>query len=442
MPHAASPFQTDMVAATTRPGPVPGGVNGFGYRTRPLRYWTHGPTRCHLRIIEGPEPKANAVTKIDRIDAIIIDVPTVRGHVLSMTTMMTQSVVLVRVRFSDGSEGLGEGASIGGLSYGPESVESVKLAIDTYIAPALVGMDADAIAAASAHMEKAVKGNPIARAAVECALWDGLGRRAGLSVAQLFGGRIHDRLPVAWTLASGNSQTDIDEAERMLDLRRHRDFKLKIGKRPVKQDIAHVAAIAKAVGDRGTIRVDVNQAWSLTDARYGARGLQEIGCVLIEQPVARDRLAALKALTDGYEIAIMADEVLQGPADAMRVAANRSADVFAVKVCQSGGLKPASDVIAIARAAGIDLYGGTMLESGLGTAAAIQLFATVPDWQFGTEMFGPLLLKDEILATPLDYKDFSVTVPQGPGIGVTLDDDKVNFYRRDRTVSVKAIAGE
>ena len=83
-----------------------------------------------------------------------------------------------------------------------------------------------------------------------------------------------------------------------------------------------------------------------------------------------------------------------------------------------------------------------MLESGLGTAAAIQLFATVPEWQFGTEMFGPLLLKDEILAEPLEYKDFSVTVPQGPGIGVTLDDDKVNFYRRDRTVSVKAIAGE
>lgn len=413
-----------------------------GYRTRPLRYWTGGTARCHLRVIERPEPKARAVTKIDRIEAIIIDVPTVRGHVLSMTTMLTQSVVLVRIRFSDGSEGLGEGASIGGLSYGPESVESVKLAIDTYIAPTLVGMDADAIAAASAHMEKAVKGNPIARAAVECALWDGLGRRAGLSVAQLFGGRVHDRLPVAWTLASGNSQTDIEEALRMLEIRRHRDFKLKIGKRPVKQDIAHVATIAAAVGDRGTIRVDVNQAWSLTDARYGARGLQEIGCVLIEQPVARDKLTALKALTDGYEIAIMADEVLQGPADAMRVAANRSADVFAVKVCQSGGLKPAADVIAIARAAGIDLYGGTMLESGLGTAAAIQLFATVPEWQFGTEMFGPLLLKDEILSEPLEYKDFSVTVPQGPGIGVTLDDDKVNYYRRDRTVTAKAIAGE
>lgn len=381
------------------------------------------------------------MTRIDRIDAIIIDVPTVRGHVLSMTTMTSQSVVLVRVRFSDGSEGLGEGASIGGLSYGPESVESVKLAIDAYIAPALLGMPADGIVAASAAMNKSVRGNPIARAAVESALWDGLGHRSGMSVAQLFGGRVHDRLPVAWTLASGNSQTDIDEAEQMLAARRHRDFKLKIGKRNVRQDIAHVAAIASAVGDRGTIRVDVNQAWSLTEARYGARGLQEIGCVLIEQPVARDKISELKALTDSYEIAIMADESLQGPADAMRIAADRAADVFAVKVCQSGGLKPAADVIAIARAAGIDLYGGTMLESGLGTAAALQLFATVPEWQFGTEMFGPLLLKEDILTHPLDYRDFSVAVPDGPGFGVKLDDDKVAFYRRDRPVMTKAVAG-
>jgi muconate cycloisomerase len=92
-----------------------------------------------------------------------------------------------------------------------------------------------------------------------------------------FGRRVHDSLPVARTLASGNSQTDIDEARAKLDARRHRDFKLKIGKRTVKADIAHVAAIAAAPGDRVAIRVDVNQAWTMHDARSGVRGLQEIG---------------------------------------------------------------------------------------------------------------------------------------------------------------------
>lgn len=383
----------------------------------------------------------NTVAKIDLVETLILDIPTIRGHVLSMATMRTQTAVLVRITFADGSKGLGEGTTIGGLSYGTESPESIQSAIETYLKPALVGRDGNDINGAIALMDKLVQGNRIAKTAVEIALWEGLGHRLGQSVAQLFGGRVHDRLPVAWTLASGNSQTDIDEAEKMLALGRHRDFKLKIGKRPVKQDIAHVAAIARAVGDRGTIRVDVNQAWNLTDARYGVRGLQDIGCILVEQPVARDRLTALKSLTDGYEIAIMADEALQGPVDAMRVAAARSADVFAVKVCQSGGLKAASDVIAIGRAAGIDLYGGTMLETGLGTAASLQLFSTVPEWQFGTEMFGPLLLTEDILSAPMDYSNFSVAVPSGPGIGVSLDDDKVNFYRRDRPVTVKAIAG-
>lgn len=382
------------------------------------------------------------MTKIDSIEAVIVDIPTIRGHVLSMTTMMQQSVVLVRLRFADGSTGHGEGATIGGLSYGPESVESIKQTIDLYIAPALVGMDGDVIPLCSALMDKCVKGNPIARAAVETALWDGLARRLNAPVAQLFGGRIHDRLPVVWTLASGNSGTDIDEALALLEARRHRDFKLKIGKRAVRDDITHVAAIAAALGDRATIRVDVNQAWNLHDARWGVRGLQEIGCVLVEQPVARDHLADLKMLTDGYEIAIMADEALQGPVDAMAVATSRSAGVFAVKVCQSGGLKPAADVIAIARAAGIGLYGGTMLETGLGTAAALQLFSTVPTWEWGTEMFGPLLLKDEILAEGLEYHDFSVMVPKGPGVGVVPDPDKVDFYRRDRGLRSLAVSAE
>ncbi|RJG40459.1 muconate cycloisomerase family protein [Mesorhizobium sp. DCY119] len=379
---------------------------------------------------------------IDRIDTSIIDVPTVRGHVLSMTTMLMQSVVIVQIRFSDGSEGWGEGASIGGLSYGPECVESIKLAIDSYISPVLIGTDGEAIASASNLMARTVKGNHAARAAVETALWDGLGRRLGVPVATFFGGRVRECLPVAWTLASGNSQTDIDEAEKMLQERRHRDFKLKIGKRAMKDDLAHVAAIARAVGDRGTIRVDLNQAWTLTNARYGVRGLQEMGCVLVEQPVAREQLSDLKTLTDTNEIAIMADEVLQGPHDAMRLAANRSADVFAVKVCQSGGLAPAAQVIAIAQAAGIDLYGGTMLESGLGTATALQLFATVEHIAWGTEFFGPLLLVNDILAEPLVYHDFSVVVPTGPGIGVLPDPEKVDFFRRDRTPAARALAAQ
>lgn len=370
-------------------------------------------------------------TTIDRIETAILDLPTIRGHVLSMTTMTVQSVVLVRVRFSDGSEGWGEGASIGGLSYGAESPESIALAIEAYAAPVLRGLDADAVVAATEAMERAVQGNPIARCAVETALWDGLARRLGVPVAQLFGGPVRRALPVAWTLASGNAETDALEAREMLERRRHAIFKLKIGKRPVREDLAHVAAIAEGLEGRGAIRVDVNQAWSLQDARWGLRGLQEIGVELVEQPVRARAVRALKALADGYEIAVMADEALQGPEDAMVVAADRAADAFAVKIAQSGGLRRAAEVMAIARAAGIDLYAGTMLEAGIGTAAALQLFSTAPSLRWGTELFGPLLLTDEILKRPIEYRDFAVHLPEGPGIGVEIDPEALARFGRD-----------
>ncbi|BDW84250.1 muconate/chloromuconate family cycloisomerase [Roseicyclus marinus] len=378
------------------------------------------------------------VTTIDRIETLILDIPTIRGHVLSMATMRTQTAVLVRIRFSDGSEGLGEGTTIGGLSYGPESPESIRSAIDTYLAPALTGRAADDVNGAIQLMDHVARGNRIAKTAVEIALWDGLGKRLGVSVAQLFGGAVHSRLPVAWTLASGNSDTDIAEAEAMIAKGRHNIFKLKIGKRSVAEDVAHVARIKSALGDAASIRVDVNQTWTLADARRGLPALQDAGCALVEQPVAARYLNAMAELTRAYEIAVMADEALNGPEDALAVASRGGADVFAVKIAQSGGLKRAAEVVAIGQAAGLGLYGGTMLETGLSTAAASQLFATVERLDWGTELFGPLLLTADILAQPIIYRDFHVEVPQGPGIGAALDPDKIEFYRRDRTTRVAA----
>jgi muconate cycloisomerase len=410
-----------------------------GIAQDPAHHRQIAPLASMVRLNAMPG-KVTQVTTIDRIETLILDIPTIRGHVLSMATMRTQTAVLVRIRFSDGSEGLGEGTTIGGLSYGPESPESIRSAIDTYLAPALTGRSGDDVNGAIQVMDHIARGNRIAKTAVEIALWDGLGKRLGVSVAQLFGGAVHARLPVAWTLASGNSDTDIAEAEAMIAKGRHCIFKLKIGKREVAEDVAHVARIKSALGDAASIRVDVNQAWTLTEARRGLAALQDAGCELVEQPVGARYLTAMADLTRSHEIAVMADEALNGPEDALTVASRGAADVFAVKIAQSGGLKRAAEVVAIGQAAGLGLYGGTMLETGLSTAAALQLFATVEQLDWGTELFGPLLLTADILAEPMVYRDFHVEVPTGPGIGATLDPDKIDFYRRDRSRSV-AVAG-
>jgi len=93
---------------------------------------------------------------------------------------------------------------------------------------------------------------------------------------------VRDSLPVAWTLASGDTARDIGEGEEMLDRRRHRIFKLKIGKRAVRDDVAHVGAICKALGDRASVRVDVNQNWSEAQAKIGMAMLHDVGCDLVE----------------------------------------------------------------------------------------------------------------------------------------------------------------
>lgn len=371
-----------------------------------------------------------APNMIQSIDTYLLDVPTIRPHKLSVATMTTQTLVLVRIRCADGIQGWGEATTIGGLNYGDESPDSVKVNIDTHIAPLLLGMDAARPAQAMARVRKTIQGNRFAKCALETALLDAQARRLNVPLSELLGGRVRDTLPVAWTLASGDTARDIAEAEHMLDIRRHRIFKLKIGLRAVDDDVAHVLAIKRALGERASVRVDVNQAWSEADAVRGIARLQDGGIDLVEQPVNARNTAALARLKRRFDVAIMADEALHGPDDALALARIDAAGVYAVKIAQSGGLLPARDVATVAQLAGIGLYGGTMLEGGIGTAATAHVCSTFADLAWDTELFGPLLLTEEVLCEPLVYRDFALQVPTGPGLGVEIDTDKLRRLQR------------
>ena len=367
---------------------------------------------------------------IQAIETILADIPTVRAHKLSVATMQSQTLVLVRIRCQDGIEGWGEATTIGGLNYGEESPESIKANIDTHIAPLLIGTDGRNVAACMAKVRKAIQGNRFAKCAIETALMDAQGKRLGVPVSELLGGRLRDALPVAWTLASGDTGKDIAEAEAMLERRRHRIFKLKIGARSVNEDVQHVLAIKKALGDSVSVRVDVNMAWSELDALNGIAALEAGGIDLIEQPVRSEPSAMLTRLSRRFTVPMMADEALKGPLTALALANEAAAGVFAIKIAQSGGLVPGRLVADIAQLAGISLYGGTMLEGPVGTAASAHLFSTFDDLSFGTELFGPLLLTHEILTEPLVYRDFMLQVPTGPGLGIQVDMNKLAALRR------------
>ena len=367
---------------------------------------------------------------IESVEAILVDLPTIRPHQLAMATMQRQTLVIVRLRCADGIEGLGEATTIGGLSYGDESPEGIKLTIDTYLAPALVGQDATNVHGAMARLNKVARGNRFAKSAMEQALLDAQGKRLGVPLATLLGGAVRDTLPVLWTLASGDTARDIDEAERLLAERRHDTFKLKIGRRAVREDVAHVSAIKRALGDRARVTVDVNQAWNEADAATGIAMLEAAGIDLIEQPTPREHRAALARLAARFVVPIMADEAVCGPEDALELARIGGADVFALKIAKSGGIFGMLRTAAVGDAAGIALYGGTMLEGSIGTIAAAHGFATLPQLAWGTELFGPLLLKDDIVAERPVYRDFALHLPTGNGHGMVLDEDKLAHYRR------------
>ncbi|AME25575.1 MULTISPECIES: muconate/chloromuconate family cycloisomerase [Burkholderiaceae] len=370
--------------------------------------------------------------QIISVEAILVDLPTIRAHQLAMATMQQQTLVIVRLRSSDDIEGLGEATTIGGLAYGEESPEGIKLTIDTYLAPALIGMDATNVNGAMLKLNKIARGNRFAKCALETALLDAQGKRLGVPVSTLLGGAVRKTLPVLWTLASGDTQRDIEEAEMLLAERRHNTFKLKIGRRGVREDVAHVSKIKAALGGRAKVTVDVNQAWSEVDAASGIEALEAAGVDLIEQPTPREQRGALARLASRFIVPIMADEAVTGPEDALELVRGACADVFALKIAKSGGIYAMMRTAAIADAAGVSLYGGTMLEGSVGSVASAHGFSALPQLDWGTELFGPLLLKDDIVTARPQYRDFDLHLPEGPGLGLHIDEEKLAFYRRDK----------
>ncbi len=364
------------------------------------------------------------------IETLLVEIPTIRPHKMAVATMQTQTLVLIKLSTEDGLIGWGEATTIGGLGYGEESPESVKTNIETYFAPLLKSLNGLNVAQTMQMINRNINGNRFAKCAIQTALLDIQSQRLGLPLSEVLGGRVRDSISVLWVLASGNTEKDIAEAQKMIESKRHNVFKLKIGSRPVEQDVEHVLAIKKVLGDDISIRVDVNRAWSELTAIKGIQMLQDGGIDLIEQPCAINNIDAMERLTRKFDIAIMADESLMGPQSAYELAKRNAASVFAVKVAQSGGLIEGCEVGKIANLAGIDLYGGTMLEGPVGTIASAHVFSTFSNLAYGTELFGPLLLTEQILKTPLQYENFELKIPTGHGLGIELDEDKIDNLRR------------
>ena len=252
----------------------------------------------------------------------IVDVPTVREHKLSQTAVRAQGYVIVRVRLENGAVGIGEAATLGGPRWSEESVEAIRANIDAYLAPALVGQRADAFEAVGVRLDEAAKRNNAAKAALDTALYDAVGQTLGVPASALLGGAVRDRVPVLWTLASGDPVQEAEEAESKLSARLHNRFKVKIGAKAPEADMARLRHLVRALEGRAELVVDVNQAWDETVAGRHLPEMAAMGVSLVEQPVPAwnmEGLARLRARAGGPPLLV--DECVFDAHDMMRVAA-------------------------------------------------------------------------------------------------------------------------
>ncbi|SFJ97125.1 muconate/chloromuconate family cycloisomerase [Celeribacter neptunius] len=379
---------------------------------------------------DTPHDTLQEATRIRAVTSWILEAPTRRKHKLSNTSISYQGYVFVRVTLENGVEGWGEASTLGGPRWAEESVEAIKANIDTYLAPALIGKPACLLEAAAGEMARACKRNYAAKSALDTALLDATGKSLGVPAHVLLGGARRTSFSAIWALASGDAAQEVEEAQGMIEKGWFNRFKIKLGFADPKTDLDRLAALQKALPPGTDIIADVNQGWSEADfIRYLPR-LADLGVSLVEQPLPAGQMAAMARISARSPIPIMMDEGVFTLDEAFDGCARGAGSVLSLKLCKHGGVHQLKQVAGVAQAAGVQLYGGCLLESSVGAAAHLHAFATLPALEWGTEHFGPKILIEDLCRDGLRYENFEVHLPEGPGLGVTPDLDLIDRYAR------------
>ena len=336
--------------------------------------------------------------------------------------------VLVRLTSSDGTVGWGEASPDEGVT--GESPTACVEALDGVLAEAVVGRGADDVDALGSSIDDAADGaGPAARAAVDIAVHDAAARRRGLPLWRF----LEDRIVAGGGTRAGREHLQVSRVVSMDDpevmaarAAAHvragfSTVKLKVGDpEDWRRDVERVAVVRAAVGPDVGIKVDVNQGWRTAEMAVAAvAAMAESRPLFVEQPVDRRDLAGLAEIRRQVpQVPIMADEAVALVGDLERIVALGAADVVNLKVMRLGGLRAAIAADAVAAAAGMRSQIGTMIESSIGSAAGLHLATALANVAF-VEMGGPLMLAEDPGDLARCYRGETVTLPDGPGLGVT-----------------------
>lgn len=317
-----------------------------------------------------------------------------------------RETLVLRLEDDEGAEGFGEAAPM--EPYDGVPLAAVEAALRAY-APVLRDAEQAATGAQVLDACRAVADLPQALAAVDLALWDRAGRRAGRPVAELLDeGAGAARVPVNATVGATDAGGAAAEAAAAVAEGGHACVKLKVG---VGDDARRVAAVRAAVGPEVALRLDANGAWTVEEAVRWIEALSPAGLELVEEPV--HGVAALREVRERVPTRIAMDETA---AEAGAIGSG-AADVVVLKVSRAGGIAGLLAQAAYVRATGADVVLASTLDGPLGIAAAVHCAAALHvDLPCGLATLG--LFADEVAAGALPVRDGAIAVPSAQGLGV------------------------
>ena len=386
-------------------------------------------------VLLAPAPLAAAdrardsAAVIRKVEAIAARVPYrdtfVIGRGLVATGGASGQYVYVRVESADGHVGWGETIALPSWSY--ETVDSIVSTVSKHLAPIVMGRSPFDQAWFQKQFDEKLtpavsQGFPFAKAAVQIATLDLAGRIAELPLHRMLGGKLRDTIDLSFALS-------IDEPAKMAEAARAfpavKCFKVKVAG-DARVDAARVQAVAKARPD-ADLWIDANQSYRpvhLESFLQRIAGMEQVRC--LEQPVASVDWLGLKRARGRSGIPIAVDEGCFSSYDVARLARLEACDLVVLKLAKSGGVFGCQRSAIVAEANGLGLLGSGLTEAGIGLAASVHLYSTL-ELVLPPELNGPKFL-GELFVDGLEIRQNRVTVPDGPGLGVTVKEDVIRAH--------------
>ncbi len=365
--------------------------------------------------------------KIKAIEPIAVSLPMKKPVKMAGETVARADNVLVRIESDDGYVGWGEAASAPTMT--GETVASMMAAVD-HMAPGLLAHSADDIAAASAAMDAQMYGNSGAKAAIEIALHDLVGRATGRPVHALLGAKQRSRIPLLTVLGAADTAGDVRQAvERRAA--GYVIYKIKVGIGSSEADAERTRAVCRALGEGCVISADANQGWGFAEAQNYLSAVADSGLDFLEQPVHAHELEDMARLASASSILIGADEGIHSLDDIERHHAHKAAHGVSLKAIKLGGLRAMLAACRLCDKLGMRVNISCKTgESSVGSAAALHVGAVVPAVAWGLTVTSSALAED-VAVDPLHIEDGHIEVLDRPGLGIEVDERRVRRCQQD-----------